>query len=266
VGIVTADWVPTTFTPAASACPGADNRTAAATCPTVTYYVPSFQQPTVQFETNVPGYARTFNGVEITARKRMSNRWLMNSSFAYNSTVVNFGEFPGAANQASGTSGTIPISEDPTNRAVREGGQYDYLTSGSGLGNVYVNAKWLFKLSGMYQAPGGVNVSAFYNARQGYPFERGELIPNRQNGGNTVFVVLDPVGTSRLPNYQNLDFHVERPIRVQTVRFVPSLDVFNVGNSNTIQAIRGTQNAANANQIQAILAPRVVRFGIRFNW
>ena len=51
-----------------------------------------------------------------------------------------------------------------------------------------------------------------------------------------------------------------------TVRFVPALDVFNVGNYNTIQAIRGTQNATNANQVQALLAPRVMRFGIKFNW
>jgi hypothetical protein len=50
------------------------------------------------------------------------------------------------------------------------------------------------------------------------------------------------------------------------LRFVPSLDVFNVSNSNTVQAIRGTQNAANANQIQAIVAPRVIRFGVRVNW
>jgi hypothetical protein len=50
------------------------------------------------------------------------------------------------------------------------------------------------------------------------------------------------------------------------VRFIPSLDVFNVANSSTIQAIRGTQNAANANQIQAIVAPRVVRFGVRLTW
>ena len=27
------------------------------------------------------------------------------------------------------------------------------------------------RLSGMYQMPWAVNVSAFYNARQGYPFE-----------------------------------------------------------------------------------------------
>jgi hypothetical protein len=33
-----------------------------------------------------------------------------------------------------------------------------------------------------------------------------------------------------------------------------------------VQAIRGTQNATNANQIQAIVAPRVVRFGIRMTW
>jgi hypothetical protein len=266
VGINSADWVATTFTPAASTCPGADNRTAAATCQAVTYYQPGFQQPTIQLEANIPGYARTFNGVEVTGRKRLANHWLMNTSFAYNSTVVNFNEFPGAANQTSGTSGTIPISEDPTNRGVREGGQYDYLTSGSGVGNVYVNAKYLFKLSGMYQAPLGVNVSAFYNARQGYPFETGILSPTRANGGGTVFVVLNPVGENRLPNYQNLDLHVDRAVKVGTVRFVPSLDVFNVGNFNTIQAIRGTQNAANANQIQAILAPRVVRFGIKFNW
>jgi hypothetical protein len=42
--------------------------------------------------------------------------------------------------------------------------------------------------------------------------------------------------------------------------------VFNVMNSNTIQAIRSRQNASNANQIQQIVAPRVLRFGIRVNW
>jgi hypothetical protein len=42
--------------------------------------------------------------------------------------------------------------------------------------------------------------------------------------------------------------------------------VFNISNSNTEQAIRGTQNASNANLIQAVVAPRVVRFGVRVNW
>ena len=262
-GISSADFVATTFTPAATACPGNDGaRIGAANCPTITFYQPTFQNPTVLFETNIPGYNRTYNGFELTGRKRMSNRWLMNASYAYNNTIVNYNEFPGS--QPSIASATI--SEDPTNRDQRNGYQYDFLTSGSGIGNIYVNAKWLFKISGLYQAPGGVNVSAFYNARQGYPQEISVQTPSRVNGVAQIDVLLNPVGDVRLPNYQNLDFHVERPIRVQSVRFVPSLDVFNVGNSNTIQAIRSRQNASNANQIQAILAPRVVRFGIKFNW
>jgi hypothetical protein len=47
---------------------------------------------------------------------------------------------------------------------------------------------------------------------------------------------------------------------------VPSMDVFNLTNNSTIQAMRGNQNANNANNIQAIVAPRVVRFGVRVNW
>jgi hypothetical protein len=254
------------FTPTTN-CQGADGlRTEASRCPTVTYYQPTIQQPTVFTLSNVPGYERVFSGIEVSGRKRLSNRWMMNTSFTYNTTDVHFNDFAGAANQSSGTAGTIPISEDPTNRVIRDGGQYDYLTSGSGIGNVYVNAKWLFKLSGLYELPWRINVSGFYNARQGYPFEQGLLSPSRQNGAGTVFVVLDQVGELRLPNYHNVDFHVERPISVSTLRFVPSLDVFNLANTSTVQAIRGTQNAANANQIQAIVAPRVVRFGVRMTW
>ena len=230
----------------------------------MTYYQPGFQLPTIITLTNAGGFNRTYNGVELTGRKRLSHHWLMNTSFAYNSTIQNFSDFTGSLLATSSTTATL--IEDPTNRANRDGQQYDYPSTGSGIGNVWVNAKWLFKVSGMYQAPFGFNVSAFYNARQGYPYERFVQGPSRANGAGIPLVVLDPIGASRLPNYQNVDFHVERPVHLGTVRFVPALDIFNLGNYNTIQAIRGTQNATNANQIQAILAPRVVRFGIKFNW
>ena len=271
-GITSADWVADSFTAAGSACPGADGlRIEAANCPTVTFYRPNFQQPTVVTLTNIPGFNRVYNGFELMARKRMSHNWMMDTSFSYNDTKVNFGDFPGSQPSPAAAA----ITEDPTNRAQRDGFQYDYLTAGSGLGNVYVNSKWLFKASGMYQAPYQINLSAFYNARQGYPQEITVQVPScaagqtsgcRNNGAGTIDVLLNPVGETRLPNYQNIDFHVERPVKVSNVRFIPSLDVFNVANSNTIQAIRSRQNASNANQIQAILAPRVIRFGIRVNW
>ncbi len=234
-----------------------------ARCESVTYYEPVFQLPTVTRLTNFTNdqYRRTFNGFELTGRKRMANHWMMNSSFTYNSTIVHNGFAGTYANTGTGL-----IQEDPTNRAQRDGFQYDYLTAGSGLGNVYVNTKWLFKLSGQYQAPYSINVSAFYNARQGYPFEAVIRQGSRQNGLGQIDILLDPVGENRLPNYQNLDFHIERPIIFGSTHFVPSLDIFNVTNNNTVQAIRGVQNANNANNIQAIVAPRVIRFGIRVNW
>lgn len=65
---------------------------------------------------------------------------------------------------------------------------------------------------------------------------------------------------------QNLDVHVERPVYLGTARLVPALDVFNVMNGNTLQALQRTQNAATANQISAVVAPRVVRLGVKVTW
>jgi len=229
----------------ATGCP------AGASCPTLTYYQPNAQLPSATYQTNIPGFNRNFNGVEATARKRMSHHWLMNSSFSYNSTIVNY---------------TADSYQDPTNVAQRNGYQYDYLTAGSGVGNVYVNAKYLFKLSGLVNLPWDINASAFYNARQGYPYERTVTSPTRANGAGTASLLLDNVGDSRLPNYQNIDLHFDRPVKIGAARFVPSADVFNLFNFNTVQAQRGAQNSSNANYIQAVLAPRVIRFGIRMNW
>ena len=47
---------------------------------------------------------------------------------------------------------------------------------------------------------------------------------------------------------------------------MPSLDIFNVANSGTEQAFRPAQNSSNANFIQALVAPRVARFGIKVSW
>jgi Carboxypeptidase regulatory-like domain/TonB-dependent Receptor Plug Domain len=259
-GLATSDYSATSFSAPASTCPAAQS----ADCPAVTIFTPNFQIPTIITYTNVPSATRSFNGLELNARKRMSHHWLMNTSFSYGSGLLNLNDFTGSINGTSLTS--TAFVEDPTNRVSRDGFQGEVPTSGSGIGNVYINTKWLFKVSGLYNLPYDINISAFYNARQGYPFERVVQGPSRANGAGIPLVLLDPIGESRLPAYQNLDFHVERPIKAGTTRFIPSIDIFNVGNSNTVQAIRGTQNASNANNIQAVVAPRVVRFGVRVNW
>ncbi len=260
VGLDPSNYSAVSYTAPAANCPGADGqRINAANCPAVTYYQPNFQLPTAQVLTNFSSsqYNRMFNGVEVSGRKRMSHHWLMNTSFAYNSTIVNNG-FTGAVANT--------IAEDPTNLALRNGFQYDYASAGSGLGNVYVNTKWLYKLSGLYNLPGDFNVSGNFNARQGYPEEFAVQSPSRANGAGIATILLNGVGDTRLPTYANLDFHVDRPFKFGTAKLIPSFDIFNVFNNNIIQGVRTTQNAANANQIQAITAPRVARVGVRVTW
>ena len=166
LGLDPSNFTATTFAP--TNCPGNDGlRISAGNCSPVQLYVSNVQVGAISTLTNFTSdqYNRAYNGFELTARKRMSNHWLMNSSFAFNSTIVNMNGWAG--DSASGLS-VAGIGEDPTNRSTRNGAQYDYLSAGSGIGNQYVNAKWLFKISGLYNLPADFNVSANYGFRQGY--------------------------------------------------------------------------------------------------
>jgi hypothetical protein len=271
VGLEPSDFAAVSFTPPPATCPGADGqRISAANCPTVTYYQPLFQLPVATRLTNFTSdqYHRTYDGVEVTAQRRWSNHWLMNTSVAYNSTVVRMNGWAGDAANGfpDGPCGIAGVGEDPTNRATRNGFQYACATSLSGLGNVNVNAKWLYKVSGLYELPYAVRVSGFFNARQGYPEQFAVQTPSRVNGAGIATVLLNGVGDTSLSTYANLDFHVDRPVTIGAARVIPQMDVFNVFNNSIIQAVRVTQNAANANQIQAITAPRVLRFGLKVSW
>lgn len=242
-----ANYEQKSFTPAATACP------AGARCETVTYYQPTSQIPTGYVLTNQPDYSRDFNGFEITARKRMSHHFSANASYSYNDAGVSYDS---------------PASyEDPTNIENLNGAQYAPESSSSGLGNVFVNAKWIFRASAVVQAPLGINLAAFYNARSGYPFLQAILTPTRPFSAGQATVYLDPLGDNRLPNFQTVDFKIDRSFTLfGKVRVVPAIDVFNLMNGNTQLSIRGTQNASNANSVSSILAPRVIRFGARIAW
>ena len=70
----------------------------------------------------------------------------------------------------------------------------------------------------------------------------------------------------RLDNFQNADIRIGRSFTMGRAKLSPSLDIFNIGNVNTVLGRRRNQAAANANQISTIMAPRIVRFGVRFQW
>jgi hypothetical protein len=225
---------------------------AGARCAAVTYFQPTIVIPSANVYTNVPDRYRDFNGVELTFTKRMANRWSGSFSYAYNNAIDHW-DSPNAY-------------EDPTNIAQLNGAQYAPEAAGSGIGNVFQNSKFAMKANARVQLPFDVNAAINYLGRQGFPFPQGILTPNRANGAGQATVLLDPLGAVRLDNLNTLDFRVDKTFRMGTVTIVPAMDVFNLTNTNTVQAINRNQAAANANTVSGIIAPRVARFGINVRW
>jgi hypothetical protein len=232
VGLTSADYLPVSFT--ATGCPGG--------CPTVTYYQPVIPIPATQRLTNRPDHHRSFNGLELTARKRYSDRWMVNASVALNDTRDHW-ESPAAYDDPT----TIPFEDNAQVEAN--------------------NARWVVNLSGQYTLPWQINVGMNYFARQGFPFVRTILSPSRANRAGTIQIPLEPIGESRLDTLQLLDLRIEKLLDLpRGVRVAAGLDIFNLANANTALVVRAQQNATNANQVSSILAPRIARFGLRLLW
>jgi hypothetical protein len=251
-GLTANDWTAKTYTPNCSTAPSG------ALCQPVTYYAPNFQMPVNTVLTNEPDYYRTFNGIELAARKRMAKDWQMNASFSYNNAKQ---YYPTPASYGP------QYASDPTNIAFYSGAQYAQQSTSSGLDNVFVNTPWIFRVSGSYTTPWQkVNVAGFYNTRAGYPFEQIVQTTSRGGGAAAAGILLSPIGDTRLPTFQNFDFRIDKPFTFGTTKIIASMDIFNLFNENTILAENRTQNSATANTIKNILAPRVIRFGARITF
>jgi hypothetical protein len=244
-----ANYVLAPFTAAPSTCPAAQQ----AQCPTVNVYNPTSAVPAPYTYTNRPGFYREYKGLELTARKRASNGLTLSGSLTWQSTP----EFYPKGSY-----------EDPSNIENLDGAQYAPVSAGSGIDNIYTNATWLGRLTAAYIIPWQqIGVSMFWNGRSGYavPFAVQSLA--RPNGGGTATIFLNPLGEDRLPAYHNIDFRVDKTVKiVKSSRIIFSAEVFNLLNNNTVQSQRRIQNAANANLISSMTAPRVMRFGARLSW
>jgi hypothetical protein len=231
------------------------------TCDQASYTGYYFNGPTQHsntIEENINEY-RTYQGLELTARKRLSRRWMMTSSYVFNHATF-YAVTPGVDYL------------DPTNRQPVNfiDGQED----GSR------NGPHVFKLSGMYRLPYDINVSAFFNAHSNFPFNPGIIGPTRANGLGTATMLIYPVNTLRYPAVKTVDLNFDKSIRLGGGRRVTlNAAIFNIANVNTTLALANSsntqvtnvvnvvrQNTSTANFLNTIVGPRVARFGIRVNF
>lgn len=221
---------------------------------TSTYYVLGSPLPGTRVETN-QDFRRHFHGLELTARKRMSNGWMLNGSLTLNSATYNAPP-EGYADTINGDIfGVAALPTDPTNREFIEGQQ-----------TLINSSRWVAKLSGMYELPWGINVAGTVNAREGFPFIPNLLSPNRPNGLGSIRVMVEPYATSRYDNLVLVDFKAEKRITIDKMSINASVDVFNLTNANIVLNRVTTQNSATANRVTEVTGPRVLRFGVRFSF
>jgi hypothetical protein len=191
---------------------------------------------------------RSYNGIEVTARKRFSHNWLMNSSATWNNTILHYE-----------SAADFSTSADPTNFDLTQ----DRPSSGtSGING----SRWTAKLSGMYGLPWQMSVAAFWNLRDGTQFNRTIQSPNRTGAGGTVSALIEPQGTTHYPTFSQVDLHWDKFVRMGERRIQFNLDAFNLTNAATVLSRQTRQNFAQANYVTRILAPRVVRLGVKVNF
>jgi hypothetical protein len=184
-----------------------------------------------------------YNGVEFTANKRFTNRWQMVAG-------LTLGKNTGGVNSSGGQSTSADLN-DPNNTLFPNGVIGD-------------DSKYAFRLAGSYRMPGDVVVAGSFIANQGYPYistysVTRKIFPGLTRSSQTV--LLSSRGAERLPNVAMVDLRFSRPIHFSNGRAItPQLDIFNVGNANTVVRYGASVGSAYLRPGE-IVAPRVVRLG-----
>jgi hypothetical protein len=217
------------------------------------------------YTTTRPGYTQRYWGIDFSATKRYSDKWMARFNFTYSDWTQH---------------GLAEGQWDPSNRYAgteQEGGILAPSSTASGAkGFVFLNTKWQGTLSGMYTLPLDFNISTSVYLRQGYPTPYYVVISSTNTPGSTSKnYQLGLVSDQRLPTVFEWDLGLAKVVKVGPTNISLQLDVFNVLNRNTvlqrttrIYDAAGTATATDSrdNLIYENQSPRIFRVGARITF
>ena len=205
--------------------------------------------------TNRPDYNRQYNGLELTANKRLSNKWMARVAITLQDWTNHFN---GPAAFYNNPNPTDLDTQIDGSQVVRQG-------TGSGKA-LYIGAKWQAAANAMYQLPAGFELAANFYGRQGYPQPIYIQVNTGAFEGTTNVLAVADSDEKRLPDLYNLDLRLAKNMRLASTNLTLSVEAFNVFNANTDLNRNVNAGAATYNRLEEIQAPRIVRFGVRFNF
>jgi hypothetical protein len=207
--------------------------------------------------TNYPGYSSRYNGLEISAVKRMSDRWMARLGAAWNHATEHHSANP--PRDALGN--PTPLDTEP----LVDGGPFTVRSAASGIGEMFLHGKWQVSANALYVLPYEIEVAGSLFGRQGYPFPVYREISLGRDGSRRVLVSpnLDSI---RYDDLWNLDLRVARSFTIGRASTEFMADLFNVMNANTALVRNRNIDSPTFQRIAQNLSPRILRFGVRIGF
>jgi hypothetical protein len=125
----------------------------------------------------------------------------------------------------------------------------------------------IFKTSGLYELPYGISLSGSAQYYTGFP-EQTTVSVGRDSATLTQVtqnLLIEPAGTTRLPSVALVDISIKRIFRLSDRSIEPLLDIFNLGNVNTVTN-RSAQLGLSYNRVATIVRGRMVKFGLNMKF
>jgi hypothetical protein len=219
--------------------------------------VPTYERindPVGFYYTNLEKSYTQYLGLQFKVIKKLSNRWMMNLS----GTLADWrwklkeSDFDG----------------DLNNFNFFNGGDVAESTDGSGTKDIWVNSRWMFKVSGMYQLPHGINLTAFFQAREGNPQPKRSNIGLSQ-GTVRLYMADEKCGDERVPAFWMLNLGLEKTFKLSdTATATLVVDWYNVTNNQIALKHNLTigEDPPGTPEELIWLTPGLFQFGVRVNF
>ena len=199
--------------------------------------------------TNVRDADADFHTVEFAVNRRFADRWMLLTSVGYTwSTMLHdVTGYQQLLNQGAATANQNFL---PVRRIFGDNGNE-------------TSTVWNYKVIGRYVMPFEVGLSGSWRVQSGQNFGRTLGINFPGDGARTVRV--EPIDARRFPNVSILDLRLDKAFSFGKYgKLTPQFDVFNLMNSGVPTGFR--QTSLNFLEVTEILAPRVIRVGVRYDF
>ena len=209
----------------------------------VGYYVKNLEKSYTQYM-----------GLQFKITKKLSHRWMMNASGTLSDWKWKLDE--------------ADFDGDLNNFDFFNNGDVAESTQGSGTRDIWVNSRWMFKISGIYQLPYGINFTGFFQAREGNPQPK-RRSQSLNQGSVFLYRAGEKSGDDRVPAFWMLNLGLEKTFKLSdTASATLVVDWYNVTNNQTVLKEKLTigADAPGAPEESIWLTPGLFQFGVRVNF